>query len=43
VYALLGTSRTLSVGPAAVAAIILKTAVEHLPANKNQHKLDKKN
>ncbi|MDD5323396.1 MAG: hypothetical protein PHD43_22850 [Methylococcales bacterium] len=23
--------------------INLKTAVEHIPANKNQHKLDKKN
>jgi hypothetical protein len=22
---------------------ILKTAVEHIPANKNQHKLDKEN
>jgi len=23
--------------------MILKTAVEHIPANKNQHKLDKEN
>jgi len=24
-------------------SIILKTVVEHIPANKNQHKLDKEN
>ena len=35
----------LDIGDVVYAAktIILKTAVEYIPANKNQHKLDKEN